>query len=122
MCKDEGFYPHPGNCKKYYWCLSSGDSGFVSHEFTCPSGTLDLCYFYFTYEFFFSGLYFNKAADSCDFPQNVLCNKKLSSTKKSDTTTTTTEKTISTTTKLLRRITTPVTKPTASTDIDEYVR
>lgn len=25
----------------------------------------------------FLGLYFNKAADSCDYTQNVLCNKKL---------------------------------------------
>lgn len=35
----------------------------MAHQFTCPAG-----------------LYFNKAADSCDFSQNVLCNKKLSKT------------------------------------------
>lgn len=42
------------------------------------------------------GLYFNKAADSCDYTQNVLCNKKLSKpttttiSSASSTTTTTT--------------------------------
>ncbi|KAL1517942.1 hypothetical protein ABEB36_001638 [Hypothenemus hampei] len=76
-CEDEGFYPHPKDCKKYYWCLSgAADSGIVAHQFTCPAG-----------------LYFNKAADSCDYSQNVLCNKKLqkattsSTTQKSDVTT-----------------------------------
>nr|CAH7763316.1 unnamed protein product [Callosobruchus chinensis] len=75
-CEDEGFYPHPKDCKKYYWCLNgAGDSGIVAHQFTCPAG-----------------LYFNKAADSCDYTQNVLCNKKLqkSSTKTTKATTTTT--------------------------------
>lgn len=57
-CEEEGFYPHPRDCKKYFWCLDSGPSnlGIVAHAFTCPSG-----------------LYFNKAADSCDFSRNVLC-------------------------------------------------
>ncbi|KAJ8915748.1 hypothetical protein NQ315_004560 [Exocentrus adspersus] len=60
-CEDEGFFPHPKDCKKYFWCLSgAADSGIVAHQFTCPAG-----------------LYFNKAADSCDYSQNVLCNKKL---------------------------------------------
>ncbi|XP_018567327.1 uncharacterized protein LOC108907948 [Anoplophora glabripennis] len=68
-CEDEGFFPHPKDCKKYFWCLSgAGDSGIVAHQFTCPAG-----------------LYFNKAADSCDYTQNVLCNKKL---QKPSTTTT----------------------------------
>ncbi|XP_056648990.1 mucin-2-like [Diorhabda sublineata] len=59
-CEDDGFYPHPKDCKKYYWCLSgAGDSGIIAHQFTCPAG-----------------LYFNKAADSCDYSQNVLCSKK----------------------------------------------
>lgn len=39
-CEDEGFFPHPSDCKKYYWCLSSGPSelGIVAHQFTCPAG------------------------------------------------------------------------------------
>ncbi|KAG5896055.1 hypothetical protein JTB14_011050 [Gonioctena quinquepunctata] len=77
-CEEEGFFSHPKDCKKYFWCLSgAGDSGIVAHQFTCPAG-----------------LYFNKAADSCDYTQNVLCNKKLSKTSKS----TTTEGTLSTST------------------------
>ncbi|KAI5637311.1 glycosyl hydrolases family 18 domain-containing protein [Phthorimaea operculella] len=54
-CTDEGFFPHPRDCKKYFWCLDSGPSnlGIVAHQFTCPSG-----------------LFFNKAADSCDFARN----------------------------------------------------
>ncbi|XP_066255919.1 uncharacterized protein [Euwallacea similis] len=75
-CEDEGFFPHPKDCKKYYWCLSgAGDSGIVAHQFTCPAG-----------------LFFNKAADSCDYSQNVFCNKKLqkaTTTQKPDSTTTT---------------------------------
>ncbi|XP_066904768.1 uncharacterized protein Cht6 [Halyomorpha halys] len=71
VCKDEGFFPHPRDCKKYFWCLDSGpsDLGIVAHQFTCPSG-----------------LFFNKAADSCDFARNVICKKKSTTT----TTTTTT--------------------------------
>ncbi|KAK9880775.1 hypothetical protein WA026_013096 [Henosepilachna vigintioctopunctata] len=82
-CEDEGFFPHPKDCKKYFWCLSGpGDLGTVAHQFTCPAG-----------------LYFNKAADSCDYSQNVLCNKKLSKStsttegKKVTETTTTTQRT-----------------------------
>lgn len=71
-CEDEGFYPHPRDCKKYFWCLSGpSELGIIAHQFTCPSG-----------------LYFNKAASSCDYTQNVLCNKKTKTT-----TTTTTEAT-----------------------------
>lgn len=59
-CEDEGFYPHPRDCKKYFWCLDSGPSnlGIVPHQFTCPSG-----------------LIFNKATDSCDYSRNVQCSK-----------------------------------------------
>lgn len=41
-CVDEGFFPHPRDCKKYFWCLDSGPSnlGIVAHQFTCPSGKL----------------------------------------------------------------------------------
>lgn len=78
-CEDEGFYPHPKDCKKYYWCLDGGASGLglVAHQFTCPSG-----------------LYFNPSADSCDYTRNVLCNKKATTT---TTTSTTTEAPTSTT-------------------------
>nr|CAD7599878.1 unnamed protein product [Timema genevievae] len=60
-CEDEGFFPHPRDCKKYFWCLDSGPSnlGIVAHQFTCPSG-----------------LVFNKAADSCDYARNVICKIK----------------------------------------------
>ncbi|XP_030029111.1 mucin-2 isoform X2 [Manduca sexta] len=91
-CKDEGFYPHPRDCKKYFWCLDSGPSnlGIVAHQFTCPSG-----------------LYFNKAADSCDFARNVLCKQPAATTKAptkptTRTTPTTTTTTTTTTRKPLR--------------------
>ncbi|XP_070522008.1 uncharacterized protein [Cardiocondyla obscurior] len=63
-CEDEGFFPHPRDCKKYFWCLDSGPGGLgvVAHQFTCPSG-----------------LVFNKGADSCDYPRNVICPKTLKS-------------------------------------------
>lgn len=100
-CEEEGFFPHPRDCKKYFWCLSNANSDdeYVAHQFTCPSG-----------------LYFNKAADSCDYSQNVLCNKKLSKAKATTTTTsTTTEK--PSTTKTALRISTrkPPPKITAAT-------
>ncbi|KAK4872495.1 hypothetical protein RN001_014524 [Aquatica leii] len=73
-CEEDGFFPHPRDCKKYFWCLSSGpsDLGIVAHQFTCPSG-----------------LYFNKAADSCDYTQNVRCVKPKSTSTTSTTTTST---------------------------------
>lgn len=71
-CKDEGFYQHPRDCKKYFWCLDSPNLGLVAHQFTCPSG-----------------LYFNPSADSCDFARNVLCKKSQQATTTSTTTTTT---------------------------------
>ncbi|XP_032308123.2 mucin-5AC isoform X4 [Drosophila ananassae] len=74
-CEEEGFFQHPRDCKKYYWCLDSGPSGLgiVAHMFTCPSG-----------------LYFNPAADSCDFARNVPCKTKKSTTVAPLTSTTTT--------------------------------
>lgn len=59
-CEEEGFYPNPRDCKKYFWCLDSGPSnlGIVAHQFTCPSG-----------------LFFNQATDSCDYTRNVECTK-----------------------------------------------
>ncbi|XP_034175327.2 uncharacterized protein LOC117602013 [Osmia lignaria lignaria] len=70
-CEDEGFFPHPRDCKKYFWCLESGPGGLgvVAHQFTCPSG-----------------LVFNKAADSCDYPRNVICPKSKPSTSSASTT------------------------------------
>lgn len=64
-CEEEGFYPHPRDCKKYFWCLDSGPSnlGIVAHQFTCPSG-----------------LVFNKLTDSCDYTRNVQCDKPKTTT------------------------------------------
>lgn len=70
-CEDEGFYAHPRDCKKYFWCLEAAGLGIVAHQFTCPSG-----------------LYFNKAADSCDYTRNVHCAKTSSSSTTTSTTTT----------------------------------
>ncbi|XP_045772482.1 mucin-5AC isoform X2 [Maniola jurtina] len=116
-CKEEGFFPHPRDCKKYFWCLDSGpsDLGIVAHHFTCPSG-----------------LYFNKAADSCDFARNVLCKKSAATTKAptkattakttvSTTTTTTTRRPIRLTSKssLLFRTSTTTTTPEPEVDEEE---
>ncbi|KAK2580930.1 hypothetical protein KPH14_005997 [Odynerus spinipes] len=70
-CEDEGFFSHPRDCKKYFWCLESGPGGLgiVAHQFTCPSG-----------------LVFNKAADSCDYPRNVVCPKAKTSQSSPSTT------------------------------------
>lgn len=57
-CEDEGFFPHPRDCKKYFWCLDSPNLGIVAHQFSCPSG-----------------LVFNKQSDSCDYARNVVCAK-----------------------------------------------
>ncbi|XP_059052233.1 mucin-2 [Achroia grisella] len=117
-CKDEGFFPHPRDCKKYFWCLDSGPSnlGIVAHQFTCPSG-----------------LFFNKAADSCDFARNVLCKKPSATTKAttkaasttSSTTTTTTRRPIKLSTKnsvLFRTTTTTTTpEPESEEEIEEEV-
>ncbi|KAL0882853.1 hypothetical protein ABMA27_016384 [Loxostege sticticalis] len=118
-CTDEGFFPHPRDCKKYFWCLDSGPSnlGIVAHQFTCPSG-----------------LFFNKAADSCDFARNVLCKKpaattKAPATKAPSSTSTTTERTTTTTRKpvklstrnslLFRTTTTTTTTPEPESE-EEY--
>ncbi|CAB3227295.1 unnamed protein product [Arctia plantaginis] len=120
-CVDEGFFPHPRDCKKYFWCLDSGPSnlGIVAHQFTCPSG-----------------LYFNKAADSCDFSRNVLCKITTPTTKAPtaapapapSTTTTTTARTTITTRKaflstknsVLFRTTSSSTTTTPKPKVEEY--
>ncbi|XP_026671885.1 uncharacterized protein LOC108627949 [Ceratina calcarata] len=67
-CEDEGFFSYPRDCKKYFWCLDSGPGGLgvVAHQFTCPSG-----------------LVFNKGADSCEYPRNVICPKSKPSSSSS---------------------------------------
>lgn len=100
-CADEGFFNNPTDCKKYFWCLDSGPSnlGLVAHSFTCPSG-----------------LFFNKARDSCDYAANVVCRVK-----KPSTTTSTTPKPRprprQKTTKTTRR-TTPKPKEVVLNDLD----
>ncbi|KAJ8676113.1 hypothetical protein QAD02_011899 [Eretmocerus hayati] len=86
-CEDEGFFPHPRDCKKYFWCLDSGPSGLgiVANQFTCPSG-----------------LVFNKLADSCDYPRNVY--KSISRNRPATTTTTSTTNAPTTTTVSSRSI------------------
>lgn len=105
-CKDEGFFPHPRECKKYFWCLDSGPSnlGIVAHQFTCPSG-----------------LVFNKISDSCDYSRNVVCkDKKVSET--TTTTTTTTPKPISKSgLKITTTTTTSTTTTTQTPEVEEDV-
>lgn len=66
-CKDEGFFPNPKDCRKYFWCLDSGPAnlGVVAHAFTCPSG-----------------LFFNSQTEGCDYPEKVSCRIKSSTTTK----------------------------------------
>lgn len=73
-CEEEGFFPHPSDCKKYFWCLEAPGLGIVAHHFSCPSGLL-----------------FNKQADSCDYARNVYCNTKSEKTSTTTTTSTTTK-------------------------------
>jgi len=58
-CKNEGFFPDPSTCKKYFWCLDTPSQGMVAHTFSCPQG-----------------LYFNTITDGCDFLRNVNCGDK----------------------------------------------
>lgn len=66
--------------------------------------------------FYFQGLYFNKAADSCDYTQNVLCNKKLqkpkTSTSGSGTSSSTTAAPIFSTSRVPPKITAATSKNT----------
>ncbi|XP_017780174.1 PREDICTED: serine-rich adhesin for platelets-like isoform X2 [Nicrophorus vespilloides] len=103
-CEDEGFYPHPRDCKKYFWCLNGpSDLGIIAHQFNCPAG-----------------LYFNKAASSCDYTQNVLCNKKIQKaattstpyTKEAKTTSTTEYKSLFTTPRVPPKITAATSRTT----------
>jgi len=58
-CRNEGFFPDPATCKKYFWCLDTPSQGMVAHTFSCPQG-----------------LYFNQITDGCDFLRNVDCGDK----------------------------------------------
>ncbi|XP_078372642.1 uncharacterized protein LOC144656284 [Oculina patagonica] len=49
--KQDGFYPNPSDCAKYYTC-SSG----TTYESTCPTGLL-----------------FNSISNNCDWSENVEC-------------------------------------------------
>lgn len=97
-CKEDGFFPHPRECKKYFWCLDAPGLGLVAHHFTCPAG-----------------LYFNKHTDSCDYARNVPCKPGATTTTTTAATTTTT----TTTTKPTTTTTTTTTTP-APEDDDEY--
>lgn len=55
-CEGIGFFPHPSDCKTYFWCSKPSEPGLL---LTCSPG-----------------LYFNKAVNSCDFPENVPCSEK----------------------------------------------
>ncbi|XP_063536781.1 mucin-2 [Cydia strobilella] len=112
-CTDEGFFQHPRDCKKYFWCLDSGPSnlGIVAHQFTCPSG-----------------LFFNKAADSCDFARNVPCKKPTTTTKAPTTKAATTEATttrrpikLSTKSSVLFRTTTTTATPETEEEYEDEV-
>lgn len=62
-----------------------------------------------------SGLYFNKAADSCDYTQNVLCNKKAAKTTAKPTTTSTASTTTASTSRVPPKITSATSRTTFST-------
>lgn len=74
-------------------------------------------------EFFFyknAGLYFNKAADSCDYSRNVLCNKKPKTTTTTTSTTTAQPKTAQSTTTprtTTQRTRAPITAATSKTTL-----
>ncbi|CAG9799340.1 unnamed protein product [Chironomus riparius] len=96
-CEDEGFYSHPSDCTKYFWCLEAPGLGIVAHHFSCPSG-----------------LVFNKGADSCDYARNVHCEKK---TPKTTTTSSTTKPTTTSTTEKIsyNRLSTVYKNPSRTT-------
>lgn len=102
-CKEDGFFPHPRECKKYFWCLDAPGLGLVAHHFTCPAG-----------------LYFNKHTDSCDYARNVPCKPGGSATTTTTTTSTTTTTTTTAKPTTTRRTTTTTTTAAPEDDDDEY--
>ncbi|XP_044589471.1 cell surface glycoprotein 1-like [Cotesia glomerata] len=37
-CKDEGFFPNPSDCRKFFRCVK-GDNGLIKYDFDCAPGT-----------------------------------------------------------------------------------
>lgn len=101
-CKDDGFFPHPRECKKYFWCLEAPGLGLVAHHFTCPAG-----------------LFFNKNTDSCDYARNVACKDKNAAAATVATTVATTTTTTKATT-TTRPTTTTTTTTEAPEEEEEY--
>ncbi|KAL6259941.1 hypothetical protein P5V15_009851 [Pogonomyrmex californicus] len=53
VCNNEGFYPHPSKCNKFYRCVNNGNSFNVYH-FDCPPGTI-----------------FDPSINVCNYPESV---------------------------------------------------
>lgn len=52
-CDNEGFYPHPTRCDKFYRCVDNGN-GFNVYHFDCPPGTI-----------------FDPSISVCNYPESV---------------------------------------------------
>ncbi|XP_008553715.1 dentin sialophosphoprotein [Microplitis demolitor] len=37
-CQEEGFFPNPSDCRKFYRCVK-GDNGYIKYDFDCAPGT-----------------------------------------------------------------------------------
>lgn len=53
VCNDEGFYPHPIRCDKFYRCVNNGN-GFNVYHFDCAPGTI-----------------FDSSINTCNYPESV---------------------------------------------------
>lgn len=53
VCNDEGFYPHPIRCDKFYRCVNN-NNGFNVYHFDCPPGTI-----------------FDPSITTCNYPESV---------------------------------------------------
>jgi len=53
ICNNEGFYPHPTRCDKFYRCVNNGN-GFNVYHFDCPPGTI-----------------FDSSINVCNYPESV---------------------------------------------------
>lgn len=53
VCNNEGFYPHPVRCDKFYRCVDNGN-GFNVYHFDCPPGTI-----------------FDPSISVCNYPESV---------------------------------------------------
>ncbi|XP_046344082.2 mucin-4-like isoform X2 [Haliotis rufescens] len=63
MTNGVGYVPHPSDCSRFYQCYHSDVSTTVSREKSCPTG-----------------LYWNQAVLTCDFPGNVPCAQDVCAT------------------------------------------